>query len=52
MLTAFGILNGKAPSRDELVNEGIRLLFTNVYNDYCGRSDCNDLLRKMMEESI
>ena len=33
-LTAFGILNGHYPSRDEIVNESIRQYFMRVYEEY------------------
>ena len=52
LLTAFGILNGHYPSRDEIVNESIRQYFMRVYEDYCSRADANDFMKRMMEEVI
>ena len=34
-LTAFDILNGHYPSRDEIVNESIRQYFMRMYEEYC-----------------
>ena len=52
LLTAFGILNGHYPSRDEIVNESIRQYFMRVYKDYCSKADPNDMMKRMMEEVI
>lgn len=52
LLTAFGILNGHYPSRDEIVNESIRQYFMRVYEDYCSKADPNDMMKRMMEEVI
>ena len=52
LLTAFGILNGHYPSRDEIVNESIQQYFMRVYEDYCSRADPNDMMKRMMEEVI
>ena len=51
-LTAFGILNGHYPSRDEIVNESIRQYFMRVYEEYCNKADPNDMMKRMMEEVI
>ncbi len=50
--SAFGILNGHYPSRDEIVNESIRQYFMRVYEDYCSKADPNDMMKRMMEEVI
>ena len=52
LLTAFGILNGHYPSRDEIVNESIRQYFMRVYEEYCNKADPNDMMKRMMEEVI
>ena len=52
LLTAFGILNGYYPSRDEIVNESIRQYFMRVYEEYCNKADPNDMMKRMMEEVI
>ena len=51
LLTAFGILNGHYPSRDEIVNESIRQYFMRVYEDYCSKADPNDMMKRMMDDS-
>ncbi len=52
LLTAFGILNGRYPTRDEIVNESIKQYFMRVYEDYCNKADANDFMKRMMEEVI
>ena len=52
LLTAFGILNGRCPTRDEIVNESIRQYFKRVYEDYCNKADANDFMKRMMEEVV
>ena len=52
LLTAFGILNGHYPSRDEIVNESILQYFMRVYEEYCNKADANDFMKRMMEEVI
>ena len=52
LLTAFGILNGHYPSRDEIVNESIRQYFMRVYEEYCNKADPDDMMLRMMEEAV
>lgn len=52
LLIAFGILNGSAPTKEQLVNDSIRLYFHQAYDDYCDRADANDLLKRVMEQSL
>ena len=50
ILTAFGLLDGTSPTRDQIVNESIRQYFLQIYNRYSERADANDYVLKMMEE--
>ncbi len=52
LLTAFGILQGDRPTREQLINESIQRYFEKVCGDYCDRADANDLLRRMMERAL
>ncbi|MDN5357125.1 MAG: hypothetical protein PWR17_294 [Candidatus Methanomethylophilaceae archaeon] len=52
ILTAFGLLDGSSPTRDQIVNESIRLYFMQIYNRYSERADANDFVLRMMEEVI
>ncbi|MDY5872437.1 MAG: hypothetical protein SPJ57_04350 [Candidatus Methanomethylophilaceae archaeon] len=52
LLTAFGILNGHYPSRDEIVNDSIWQYFMMVYEEYCNKADPNDMMKRMMGEVI
>ena len=49
-LTAFGLLDGTSPTRDQIVNESIRQYFLQIYSKYSERADANDYVLKMMEE--
>ena len=50
ILTAFGLLDGTSPTRDQIVNESIRQYFLQIYSRYSERADANDFVLKMMEE--
>ena len=50
ILTAFGLLDGSSPTRDQIVNESIRQYFLQIYSRYSERADANDFVLKMMEE--
>ncbi len=50
ILTAFGLLDGTSPTRDQIVNESIRQYFLQIYSKYSERADANDYVLKMMEE--
>ena len=50
LLTAFGILNGRFPTKEEIVNECIRAYFMQVYESYSSKADPNDMMLRMMEE--
>ena len=50
ILTAFGLLDGSSPTRDQIVNESIRQYFLQIYSKYSERADANDYVLKMMEE--
>ena len=50
ILTAFGLLDGPSPTRDQIVNESIRQYFLQIYSKYSERADANDYVLKMMEE--
>ena len=50
ILTAFGLLDGTSPTRDQIVNESIRQYFLQIYNRYSERADANDFVLRMMEE--
>ena len=52
LLTAFGILNGRFPTKEEIVNECIRAYFMQVYESYRGRADPNDMKQRMMVEVL
>ena len=52
ILTAFGLLDGTSPTRDQIVNESIRQYFMRVYEEYCNKADANDFMKRMMEEVI
>ena len=52
ILTAFGLLDGTSPTRDQIVNESIRQYFMRVYKEYCSKADPNDMMKRMMEEVI
>lgn len=52
LLVAFGIINGSSTTKEQLVNESIRTYFVNVYRDYCNRTDANDYIKSVMEESL
>ena len=52
LLTAFGILNGRFPTKEEIVNECNRAYFMQVYESYSGRADPNDMMLRMMEEVL
>lgn len=52
ILTAFGLLDGSSPTRDQIVNESIRQYFMRVYEEYCNKADSNDMMKRMMEEVI
>ena len=52
LLVAFGIINGSSTTKEQLVNESIRTYFVNVYRDYCNRTDANDYVKSVMEESL
>ena len=49
-LTAFGLLDGTSPTRDQIMNESIRQYFLQIYNRYSERADANDYVLMMMEE--
>ena len=50
ILTAFGLVDGTSPTRDQIVNESIRQYFLQIYSKYSERADANDYVLKMMEE--
>ena len=50
LLTAFGIFEGHRPTREELVNEGIRLYFSVAVEKYRERASPDDTLLRLMEE--
>ena len=50
ILTAFGLLDGTSPTRDQIVNESIRQYFLQIYSRYSERADANDFVLRMMEE--
>ena len=50
ILTAFGLLDGTSPTRDQIVNESIRQYFLQIYSKYSERADANDFVLRMMEE--
>ena len=50
ILTAFGLLDGTSPTRDQIVNESIRQYFLQIYSKYSERADANDYVLRMMEE--
>jgi len=50
LLTAFGIIEGRRPTKDELVNESIRLLFQRALESYRERALPSDVLLQLMEE--
>lgn len=50
ILTAFGLLDGTFPTRDQIVNESIRQYFLQIYSKYSERADANDYVLRMMEE--
>ena len=52
ILTAFGLLDGTSPTRDQIVNESIRQYFMRVYEEYCNKADPNDMMKRMMGEVI
>ena len=52
LLTAFGILNGRFPTKEEIVNECIRAYFMQVYESYSSKADPNDMMLRMMEEVV
>ena len=52
ILTAFGLLDGTSPSRDQIVNESIRQYFLQIYNRYSERADANDFVLRMMKDVI
>ena len=52
LLVAFGIINGSSTTKEQLVNESVRTYFVNVYMDYCNRTDANDYVKSVMEESL
>ena len=52
LLRAFGILDGRYPTKDEIVNECIRFYFKQVYERYQGKADPNDMMLRMMEEVV
>ena len=52
LLTAFGILNGRSPTKEEIVNECIRAYFMEVFGRYREQADPNDMMLRMMEEVI
>ena len=52
LLTAFGILNGRTPTKEEIVNECIRAYFMEVFGRYREKADPNDMMLKMMEEVV
>ena len=52
LLTAFGILNGRSPTKEEIVNECIRAYFMEVFGRYREQTDPNDMMLRMMEEVI
>ena len=52
LLVAFGILHGNSPTKEQLVNECIHTYFLRVYDEYCSNAETNDLVKRMMEESI
>ncbi len=52
LLTAFGILNGRTPTREEIVNECIKAYFMEVFGRYREQADPNDMMKRVMEEGI
>ena len=52
ILTAFGLLDGTSPTRDQIVNESIRQYFLPIYSKYSERADANDFVLRMMEDVI
>ena len=52
ILTAFGLLDGTSPTRDQIVNESIRQYFLQIYSKYSERADANDFVLRMMEDVI
>ena len=52
ILTAFGLLDGNSLTRDQIVNESIRLYFLQVYGRYSERADANDFVLRMMKEAL
>ena len=50
LLTAFGIMNGHFPTRDELVNESIRQYFVRAVERYREKALPGDTLLVLMEE--
>ncbi len=52
LLTAFGIMNGRRPTREQLVNESVRLYFRHAYEQYREKANKDDSLLKLMEELL
>ncbi len=52
LLTAFGIMNGRRPTREQLVNESVRLYFRQAYEQYREKANKDDSLLKLMEELL
>ena len=50
LLTAFAIVEGRRPTREELVNESIRLYFCHAVEVYRSKVSSEDMLLKLMEE--
>ena len=52
ILTAFGLLDGTSPTRDQIVNESIRQYFLQIYSKYSETADANDFVLRIMEDVI
>lgn len=50
LLTAFGIFEGHRPTKEELVNDSVRLYFIRAYERYRETAPKDDTLLRLMEE--
>ncbi len=51
LLTAFGIMEGGRPAREEIINESSRLCFRQAYDKYRKRADPNDMMLRILNVS-